>query len=228
MEEIKLVLELVQNSLKNDIVPKKRKKKKPKQLRHTIDHEKLASLFNAELKRRRDADHNQFIASRMTLKKKAHISDYFKRADEGLQLEAALAGVKDKFIRVRRMLKTSSSEAVFPDAIPVATSSNRGSCCPSGSSSDSSDSSGSGDDDSDSDSDSDSGDSDSDSGDSDSDSPTADSKKRKRRPKMCPGCSAFGIRSLKVRVRGKGVGNRWKCENEDDNGECPGAKRQKK
>jgi hypothetical protein len=228
LEEIKLVLELVQKSLKNEIVPKKRKKKKPKQLRHTIDHEKLASLFNAELKRRSEADHYQFIASRMTLKKKAHISDYFKRADEGLQLEAALAGVKDKFIRVRRMLKTSSSEAVFPDAIPVATSSNRGSCCPSGSSSDSSDSSGSGDDDSDSDSDSDSGDSDSDSGDSDSDSPTADSKKRKRRPKMCPGCSAFGIRSLKVRVRGKGVGNRWKCENEDDNGECPGAKRQKK
>ena len=202
-------------------MPKKRKKKKPKQLRHTTYHEKLASLFNAELKRRSEADHYQFIASRMTLKKKAHISDYFKRADEGLQLEAALAGVKDKFIKVRRMLKTSSSEAVFPGAIPVATSSNRGSCCPSGSSSDSSDSSGSGDDDSDSDSDSDSGD-------SDSDSPTADSKKRKRRPKMCPGCSAFGIKSLKVRVRGKGVGNRWKCENEDDNGECPGAKRQKK
>ena len=159
----------------------------------------------------------------MTLKKKAHISDYFKRADEGLQLEAALAGVKDKFIQVRRMLKTSSSEAVFPDAIPVATSSNRGGCCPSASSSDSSGSSGSGDDDSDSYSYSDSR-----SGDSDSDSSTADSKKRKRRPKMCPGCSAIGIRSRKVRVRGKGVGIRWKCENEDDNGECPGAKRQKK
>ena len=89
LEEIKLVLELVQKSLKNEIVPKKRKKKKPKQLRHTTYHEKLASLFNAELKRRSEADHYQFIASRMTLKKKAHISDYFKRADEGLQLEAA-------------------------------------------------------------------------------------------------------------------------------------------
>ena len=89
MEEIKLVLELVQKSLKNEIVPKKRKKKKPKQLRNTTYHEKLASLFNAELKRRSEADHYQFIASRMTLKKKAHISDYFKRADEGLQLEAA-------------------------------------------------------------------------------------------------------------------------------------------
>ena len=137
MEEIKLVLELVQKSLKNEIVPKKRKKKKPKQLRHTINHEKLALLFNAELKRRSEADHYQFIASRMTLKKKAHISDYFKRADEGLQLEAALAGVKDKFIQVRRMLKTPSSEAVFPDAIPLASSSNCGGCCPSGSSSDS-------------------------------------------------------------------------------------------
>ena len=161
------------------------------------------------------------------MKKKAHISDYFKRADEGLQLEAALAGVKDKFIQVRRMLKTSSSKAVFPDAIPVATSSNRGSCCPSGSSSDSSDSSGSGDDDSDSDSYSDS---DWDSGDSDSDSSTRPRRipRRESDGQRCPGCSAIGIRSRKVRVRGKGVGNRWKCENEDDNGECPGAKRQKK
>jgi len=155
LAETRLVLELVQRSLKKVAIPKKRKKKKAKQLRHTIDYEKLASLFNFELKRRSDADHQQFITSRMTLKKKAHISDYFKRTDEGLQTEAALAGVKDQFIKVRRMLKTSSSGAVFLDAIAVGAH-DRNSCCSSSSSSSDSDSDSDSDLDSDSDSDSDS------------------------------------------------------------------------
>ena len=202
LAEIRLVLELVQRSLKKVAIPKKRKKKKAKQLRHTIDYEKLASLFNFELKRRSDADHQQFITSRMTLKKKAHISDFFKRTDEGLQTEAALAGVKDQFIKVRRMLKTSSSGAVFPDAIAVGAP-DRNSCCSSPSSSS----------DSDSDSDSDSEDSE----DSDSDSPA----KRKRAPKTCRACRFIGIASLIVRVKGTGVGVQWKCKNE--NGNCPDA-----
>ena len=99
-----------------------RKKTKGKQ-QHDIDYQAVAPDFNKELKRRHNGDLSYLSSSGMKVKSPADIADFIRRADEGIQLEASVAGVRQKLLELRRLFKDSSAQ--FMDAQPVVPASKR-------------------------------------------------------------------------------------------------------
>lgn len=80
----------------------------------TVRYEALASAYNSELQKRLVLDKSLFQKSGLRMKSAAHVREFFKRTDRGLEIGQAIAPVRDRFIALRSMLRDITSASVPP------------------------------------------------------------------------------------------------------------------